>query len=72
MRESRRVFNGSAINAAAALDVSAAILAVLGFGFGTIPALGPALDPGAPASLPLAGQGAHCAIDPGHGGSLRH
>src|ERR1700722_2483504 len=51
MRESRRVFNGRfsggrVINAAAAFVVSAAILAVLGFGFGTIPALGPALDPG--------------------------
>jgi penicillin G amidase len=37
----RQGFNG-----AAALVVSAVILAVLGFGFGTIPALGPALDPG--------------------------
>ena len=41
MRKRRRV-----INAGAALVVSAVILAVLGFGFGTVPALGPALDPG--------------------------
>src|ERR1700749_2807010 len=36
----------SVLNAAAALVVSAALLGVLGFGYGTIPALGPALDPG--------------------------
>ncbi|HJZ06630.1 MAG TPA: penicillin acylase family protein, partial [Trebonia sp.] len=34
------------LNAAAAVVVSAALLGVLGFGYGTIPALGPALDPG--------------------------
>jgi penicillin G amidase len=33
------------VNAVAALGVSAALLGVLGFGYGTIPALGPALDP---------------------------
>ncbi len=33
------------VNAVAAVVVSAALLGVLGFGFGTIPALGPALDP---------------------------
>jgi len=33
-------------NAAAAVVVSAALLGVLAFGYGTIPALGPALDPG--------------------------
>jgi len=36
----------SVLNAVAALVVSGALLGVLGFGFGTIPALGPALDPG--------------------------
>jgi penicillin G amidase len=36
----------SVLNAAGAVAVSAALLAVLGFGYGTIPALGPALDPG--------------------------
>jgi penicillin G amidase len=36
----------SVLNAAAAVVVSAALLGVLGFGYGTIPALGPALDPG--------------------------
>ncbi|HET6190984.1 MAG TPA: penicillin acylase family protein, partial [Trebonia sp.] len=34
------------LNAVAAVVVSAALLGVLGFGYGTIPALGPALDPG--------------------------
>ena len=34
------------INVAAAVVVSALLLFVLGFGYGTIPALGPALDPG--------------------------
>ena len=34
-----------ALNAVAAVAVSAVLLGVLGFGFGTIPALGPALDP---------------------------
>jgi len=33
-------------NAAAAVAVSAVLLGVLGFGYGTVPALGPALDPG--------------------------
>src|SRR5580692_6679356 len=36
----------SVLNAVAAGVVSAALLGVLGFGYGTIPALGPALDPG--------------------------
>src|ERR1700746_2372048 len=36
----------SVLNAAAAVVVSAALLGILGFGYGTIPALGPALDPG--------------------------
>ncbi len=35
-----------AVNAVAAVAVSALLLSVLGFGYGTIPALGPALDPG--------------------------
>lgn len=35
----------SVVNAFAAVAVSAVLLGVLGFGFGTIPALGPALDP---------------------------
>src|ERR1700689_5186747 len=35
-----------AINLLAALVVSVVLLGVLGFGYGTIPALGPALDPG--------------------------
>ncbi|HEX4399215.1 MAG TPA: penicillin acylase family protein [Trebonia sp.] len=34
------------LNAAVAVVVSVALLGVLGFGYGTIPALGPALDPG--------------------------
>ncbi|HEX8007652.1 MAG TPA: hypothetical protein VF482_14640, partial [Trebonia sp.] len=34
------------VNAVAAAAVSAALLGLLGFGYGTIPALGPALDPG--------------------------
>src|SRR5579862_5365859 len=34
------------ISAVGAVVVSAALLGVMGFGFGTIPALGPALDPG--------------------------
>ena len=44
----------SVVNAVAAVAVSAVLLGVLGFGFGTIPALGPALDPsrGAWASAP--------------------
>jgi penicillin amidase len=40
----RRLRRGT--NIAAAAVVSTALLAVLGFGFGAIPALGPALDPG--------------------------
>lgn len=34
------------MNAVAAVAVSAVLLGILGFGYGTIPALGPALDPG--------------------------
>jgi penicillin G amidase len=41
LRQARRV-----IHAVAALCVSAALLGLLAFGYGTIPALGPALDPG--------------------------
>jgi penicillin G amidase len=37
---------GRAANIAAAFVVSVLLLGVLGFGYGTIPALGPALDPG--------------------------
>jgi hypothetical protein len=37
---------GRATNIAAALVASVLLLGVLGFGYGTIPALGPALDPG--------------------------
>jgi hypothetical protein len=33
------------VNVVAAVAVSAVLLGVLGFGYGTIPALGPALDP---------------------------
>ena len=40
----RRV--GRLISAAGAIVVSAALLGVMGFGYGTIPALGPAIDPG--------------------------
>jgi penicillin amidase len=40
-RQARRV-----IHALIALSASAAVLGVLAFGYGTIPALGPALDPG--------------------------
>ena len=50
-RPLRAVFNrlgisGRVISAVGAVVVSAALLGVMGFGFGTIPALGPALDPG--------------------------
>ena len=34
------------VSRVAALAVSALLLGILGFGYGTIPALGPALDPG--------------------------
>jgi penicillin G amidase len=50
------------INVAAAAVACAVILALLGFGYGTIPALGPALDPGkgawtsADAGRPVTGQ----------------
>src|SRR5580658_8539589 len=37
---------GRAVNILAAVAVSAVLLGVLGFGYGGIPALGPALDPG--------------------------
>ena len=41
----KRRYRG-AVNVIAAICVSAAVLGILGFGYGTIPALGPALDPG--------------------------
>src|SRR5580658_6455205 len=34
------------VNLVAAVVVSALLLGILGFGYGTVPALGPALDPG--------------------------
>src|SRR3984957_17544658 len=37
---------GRGLSAVGAVGVSALLLGVLGFGYGTIPALGPALDPG--------------------------
>jgi penicillin G amidase len=43
------------VNLLAALGVSVVLLAVLGFGYGTIPALGPALDPGRGAWTSAAG-----------------
>jgi penicillin amidase len=43
------------VNLVAALGVSVVLLAVLGFGYGTIPALGPALDPGRGAWTSAAG-----------------
>jgi len=46
---------GRAVNLLAALCVSAVLLGVLGFGYGTIPALGPALDPGRGAWTSAAG-----------------
>jgi penicillin G amidase len=49
-RRLRRVVNG-----VAAVAVSAVLLGVLGFGYGTIPALGPALDPGRGAWTSAAG-----------------
>src|SRR5580700_5823866 len=45
----------SVLNAVAAVVGSAALLGVLGFGYGTIPALGPALDPGRGAWTSAAG-----------------
>jgi penicillin G amidase len=50
----RRRF-GRAINLLGALVVSVVLLGVLGFGYGTIPALGPALDPGRGAWTSAAG-----------------
>src|ERR1700678_476141 len=46
---------GRVINIVAALCVSVVLLGVLGFGYGTIPALGPALDPGRGAWTSAAG-----------------
>ena len=37
---------GRVLSAVGAIVVSAVLLGILGFGYGTIPALGPALDPG--------------------------
>lgn len=53
------------VNLAGAVVVSALLLGVLGFGFGAIPALGPALDPGrgawtsAPGGQPVGSQRLH-------------
>jgi len=44
-----------AVNLAAALVVSVVLLGILGFGYGTTPALGPALDPGRGAWTSAAG-----------------
>jgi penicillin amidase len=52
-RRGRRL--GRAANIAAALVVSVLLLGVLGFGYGPIPALGPALDPGRGAWTSAAG-----------------
>jgi penicillin G amidase len=46
---------GRAVNIVAALGVSVVLLGVLGFGYGTIPALGPAVDPGRGAWTSAAG-----------------
>jgi penicillin G amidase len=55
-RAGRRIRGtGRAINIVAALCVSVVLLGVLGFGYGTIPALGPALDPGRGAWTSAAG-----------------
>ena len=54
-RPRRRRRLGRAANIAAALVVSVVLLGVLGFGYGTIPALGPALDPGRGAWTSAAG-----------------
>ena len=43
-RRARRFGRGTGI--VAALACSVVLLAVLGFGYGPVPALGPALDPG--------------------------
>lgn len=57
----------SVVNALAAVAVSAVLLGVLGFGFGTIPALGPALDPSrgawtsAPGGQPAGSRTLHAA-----------
>src|ERR1700728_2905024 len=52
-RRGRRI--GRAVNIVVALVVSVVLLGVLGFGYGTIPALGPALDPGRGAWTSAAG-----------------
>ena len=54
-RRRRRV--GRGVNIIAAACVSFVLLAVLGFGYGGIPALGPALDPGEGAWMSAAGGG---------------
>ena len=54
-RRRRRRRLGRAANIAAALVVSVVLIGVLGFGYGTIPALGPALDPGRGAWTSAAG-----------------
>src|SRR6202166_2820813 len=46
---------GRAVNVIAAVCVSVVLLGVVGFGYGTIPALGPALDPGRGAWTSAAG-----------------
>jgi penicillin amidase len=58
---------GRLISAIGAVAVSAALLALMGFGYGTIPALGPALDPGrgawtsAAGGTPVTSQALHVA-----------
>src|SRR5580693_1800128 len=52
-RPGRRI--ARVVNIVAALGVSVVFLGVLGFGYGTIPALGPALDPGRGAWTSAAG-----------------
>src|ERR1700728_2479092 len=52
-RRGRRI--GRAVNIVVALVVAVVLLGVLGFGYGTIPALGPALDPGRGAWTSAAG-----------------
>jgi hypothetical protein len=47
---------GRAANVVAALCASVVLLGVLGFGYGPIPALGPALDPGRGAWTSAAGE----------------
>ncbi len=63
LRRRRRL--GRAANFVAALVVSVVLLGVLGFGYGTIPALGPALDPGRGAWTSAAGG------EPVHSQTLR-